>query len=161
MFSMVSMPFCIPPPLFTTMSRTRTVRKCHVDQFPLANRTDRNHRSRCRWNPQHSEICNQSPVSPLNRGPENFLKLPSGKIKRVILFSSSVSAGLLKVNYEYSEEDWNDDAINDVVKNGEKAIGMVKYMASKTLAERSTIIRARLLSDCLPIQCVRGLGALS
>lgn len=64
------------------------------------------------------------------------IKTP-GKIKRVIIFSSSVSIGLLKFNYEYTEEEWNEDAIDDVKAKGKESTGLMKYMASKTLAERA------------------------
>lgn len=88
-------------------------------------------------------------------------KLPSGGIKRVVLFSSSVSVGLLKINYEYSEKDWNDDAIDDVKAKGKNAGGLMKYMASKTLAERSAMILCEApRTDCLLIPSARCLGAL-
>ena len=36
----------------------------------------------------------------------------------------------------YAEDVWNDDAVRIVAEQGRKAPGDVKYMASKTLAER-------------------------
>jgi hypothetical protein len=67
----------------------------------------------------------------------------------------------MRVNYEYTEEDWNDDAIADVEAKGKNAGGLMKYMASKTLAERGAIIlHEALRADCLPVPCVSCLGSL-
>ncbi|KAF9792201.1 D-lactaldehyde dehydrogenase [Thelephora terrestris] len=67
---------------------------------------------------------------------KSAIKAP-GNIKRVIILSSSVSVGLLRFNHEYTEEEWNDSAIDDVKAKGKESNGLVKYMASKTLAERA------------------------
>jgi len=64
------------------------------------------------------------------------IKAP-GNIKRIVIFSSSVSMGLFRTSSTYTEEEWNDEAIDDVKKKGKASNGLVKYMASKTLAERA------------------------
>jgi len=71
----------------------------------------------------------------------------SGNIKRVIIFSSTVSVGISRTDPEYTEEDWNDLAVDDVKANGKAASGFMKYSASKTLAERGamTFTKSRLL----------------
>ena len=43
----------------------------------------------------------------------------------------------------YTEEEWNDEAIEDVKKNGKASNGLMKYMASKTLAERGAMTFTR------------------
>ena len=65
--------------------------------------------------------------------------LSSGNIKRIVIFSSAVSVGIFRINSEYTEEEWNDEAIDDVKAKGKESNGLMKYMASKTLAERGAI----------------------
>lgn len=48
--------------------------------------------------------------------------------------------GIFKTNHTYTEEEWNDESIEDVKEKGKESNGLVKYMASKTLAERGAII---------------------
>jgi hypothetical protein len=64
------------------------------------------------------------------------LKFLSGNIKRVLILSSVVSIGVFKTDSEYTEEEWNDLAVDDVKTKGKASDGHLKYMASKTLAER-------------------------
>ena len=73
---------------------------------------------------------------------------PSGNIKRIVIFSSTVAIGIFRSGLEYTEEEWNDDAINDVKKNGKASNGLVKYMASKTLAERGATTLLGALVPC-------------
>jgi len=67
---------------------------------------------------------------------KSAVKTP-GNIKRIIIFSSAVSIGLRRVDHEFTEEEWNDYAINDVKTKGKKSDGLSKYSASKTIAERA------------------------
>jgi len=67
---------------------------------------------------------------------KSAIKTP-GNIRRIVILSSSVSIGIFRVNVPYSEEEWNDEAVEDVKKNGKDSNGLIKYMASKTLAERA------------------------
>jgi len=60
----------------------------------------------------------------------------SGNIKRIVIFSSTVSIGIFRVHDAYTEEEWNDGAVEDVKAKGKESRGLMKYMASKTLAER-------------------------
>jgi len=60
-----------------------------------------------------------------------------GNIKRIIVFSSTVSIGIFRTTSTYTEEEWNDEAVEDTKKNGKATNGLVKYSASKTLAERA------------------------
>jgi len=74
----------------------------------------------------------------------------SGNIKRIIIFSSTVSVGVARTDPEYTEEDWNDLAVDDVKANGKAASGFMKYSASKTLAERGTMTSTKsCCSACL------------
>ena len=68
------------------------------------------------------------------------MKSPSGNIKRIVLLSSAVAVGLTRTSSEYTEEEWNDEAVDDVKAKGNASNGLTKYMASKTLAERGAII---------------------
>ena len=43
------------------------------------------------------------------------------------------------MNDTYIEEEWNDEAVEDVKAKGKESGGFTKYMASKTLAERGTM----------------------
>ena len=63
----------------------------------------------------------------------------SGNIKRIVIFSSVVAVGVTRVNDTYTEEEWNDEAVEEVKAKGKEAGGFTKYMASKTLAERGTM----------------------
>ena len=64
----------------------------------------------------------------------------SGNIKRFIVLSSTAAIGILRINEAYDEEEWNDSAIEEVKTKGKEANGLVKYLASKTLAERGEMI---------------------
>jgi len=68
------------------------------------------------------------------------LILSSGNIKRIVIFSSAVSIGLTRTTSEYTEEEWNDEAVEDVKAKGKESNGLIKYNASKTLAERGAMI---------------------
>ena len=68
-----------------------------------------------------------------------YSKPRSGNIKRIIIFSSIVSVGISRTDPEYTEEDWNDLAVDDVKAKGKAANGFMKYSASKTLAERGAM----------------------
>lgn len=62
-----------------------------------------------------------------------------------------VSIGLFRINDKYTEEEWNDEAVEDVKAKGKESNGLMKYMASKTLAERGAIIFIMLsCPECLP-----------
>jgi hypothetical protein len=61
-------------------------------------------------------------------------------VKRVVVTSSC--AAVLHVSPEpkiFSEVDWNDQSVKQVEEQGRKALGVAKYRASKTLAERGTM----------------------
>ena len=72
-----------------------------------------------------------------------------------------MSVGTSKVNYTYTEEEWNDEVVELVKAKGKESGGFMKYVASKTLAERGATI---LIQDpryvCLHRVCVSCLGAL-
>ena len=110
-------------------------------QLTTANRT---HSSCCQRNPQYFGICHQGPVSlPClcdTLVTYSYFETPSGNIKRIIILSSVAAIGLYKTDSEHTEEEWNDRAINDVKANGKASNGNMKYMASKTLAERGAAI---------------------
>jgi len=67
---------------------------------------------------------------------KSAIKAP-GNIKRLVLLSSAVAIGVSRTSSEYTEEEWNDEAIDDVKAKGKDSDGFTKYMASKTLAERA------------------------
>jgi nucleoside-diphosphate-sugar epimerase len=60
------------------------------------------------------------------------------RVKRVVI-TSSVAAVQQNVSEPkvFTEVDWNEQAVDDVQKNGKSAQNPNKYMASKTLAERA------------------------
>ena len=61
----------------------------------------------------------------------------------------------------YTEEEWNDEAVEDVKAKGKESNGLVKYMASKTLAERGAATFIKLPRPAhLPRIRVSCLGAL-
>jgi len=47
----------------------------------------------------------------------------------------------------YTEEEWNDEAVEDIKKNGKASNGLMGYMASKTLAERGAMVFTQSLSS--------------
>ena len=127
-------------------------------QLTTTNRADSPRRQR---NPQYFEIRHQGPVSsfipcvihqslaltPLSSKPL------SGNIKRIIIFSSTVSVGVSRTDPEYTEEDWNDASVDDVKANGKAASGFAMYSASKTLAERGMTI---LTEAAVPLAYAEG-----
>jgi len=61
----------------------------------------------------------------------------STTIKRIVILSSTAAiSNAPNPGKVYTEEDWNDAAINAVKKDGKAAAGNEKYSASKTLAEK-------------------------
>ena len=108
--------------------------------------TIRDHPARRRRHSQYFEIRNQRSVSSSPSAPLRPALTPlssksfSGNIKRFILLSSTVAIAIFRVNEAYDEEEWNDSAIEEVKTKGKEANGLVKYMASKTLAERGEMI---------------------
>ena len=61
------------------------------------------------------------------------------RLKRVVVTSSNVAIGLSRrAGRPYTEKDWNEPALKEVEDLGKKALGISKYAASKTLAERGT-----------------------
>jgi nucleoside-diphosphate-sugar epimerase len=61
----------------------------------------------------------------------------STTIKRIVILSSTAAIGNIPDSEKvYTEEDWNDAAIDAVKKDGKGASGGEKYSASKTLAEK-------------------------
>ena len=67
-------------------------------------------------------------------------------IKRVVI-TSSLAAVLSTDAPEglYAEDVWNDEAVRIVAEQGRKAPGDVKYMASKTLAERGVRLACAII----------------
>jgi NAD(P)-dependent dehydrogenase (short-subunit alcohol dehydrogenase family) len=61
----------------------------------------------------------------------------STTIKRIVILSSTAAiSNAPDPRKVYTEEDWNDAAVNAVEKRGKGALGNEKYSASKTLAEK-------------------------
>ena len=61
----------------------------------------------------------------------------SATIKRIVVLSSTVAISTTKNSGKvYTEEDWNDVAVDAVKEHGRAATGAEKYSASKTLAEK-------------------------
>ncbi|KAG5351732.1 hypothetical protein C0989_005133 [Termitomyces sp. Mn162] len=60
-------------------------------------------------------------------------------IKRVVVTSSTASVLEIGVDKVFTEADWNEHAIREVEEQGDAALGMIKYRASKTLAEKGTM----------------------
>ncbi|KAG5719284.1 putative uncharacterized oxidoreductase [Termitomyces sp. T112] len=58
-------------------------------------------------------------------------------IKRVVVTSSTASVLEIGVDKVFTEADWNEHAIREVEEQGDAALGMIKYRASKTLAEKA------------------------
>ncbi|OSD02226.1 NAD-P-binding protein [Trametes coccinea BRFM310] len=68
---------------------------------------------------------------------ESALGTPS--VKRIVLASSisAIASGSICAPRAYTEEDWNDQAVQITEQKGRDAPGLIKYEASKTLAERA------------------------
>jgi len=58
-------------------------------------------------------------------------------VKRIVVTSSCASVLEPGKDKVFTEEDWNELAIKEVKEQGDKAPGITKYRASKTLAERA------------------------
>ncbi|KAI0820852.1 NAD-P-binding protein [Trametes gibbosa] len=92
-------------------------------------------------------------IRPALNGTMGVLRSAATKdIKRVIITSSigAVAESVL-VDCEsrvYTEEDWNDHAVETVKRIGEKASGIVKYDASKVLAEQG---ESPVLHNCVTV----------
>ncbi|KAI0357281.1 D-lactaldehyde dehydrogenase [Trametes cingulata] len=92
-----------------------------------------------------------SPVSPSLEDPEAYIQpavegtlgiLKSAlhsDVKRVVITASiaGVASSAIAPPKVYTEADWNDAAVRLVEEEGRKAPGMIKYDASKVLAERA------------------------
>ena len=66
-----------------------------------------------------------------------FLCHKSSSIKRIVVTSSSVAVGVSQqAGRQYTEEDWNEPAVERVEEMGKDATGMDKYSASKYYAEK-------------------------
>lgn len=62
----------------------------------------------------------------------------STTIKRIVILSSTAAVSTARdPGKVFTEEDWNDAAVNAVEKYGKGATGAEKYSASKTLAEKA------------------------
>jgi hypothetical protein len=60
-------------------------------------------------------------------------------VKRIVITSSCAAILHVSPNPEFfSEKDWNLQAVEVVEREGEGAIGITKYRASKTLAEKGS-----------------------
>ena len=61
----------------------------------------------------------------------------STTIKRIVILSSTAAISTARdPGRVFTEEDWNDAAVNAVEKYGKGATGAEKYSASKTLGEK-------------------------
>jgi len=61
----------------------------------------------------------------------------STNVKRIVILSSTAAiSNAPNPGHVYTEEDWNDAAINAVKEDGKAVAGNEKYSASKTLAEK-------------------------
>ena len=69
----------------------------------------------------------------------NAQQLYSKDVKRVVLTGSIVSMGDYTALRSLTEEEWNDGAVDMVQDQGAKAPPVVKYVASKVLAERAIV----------------------
>ncbi|KAJ3004788.1 hypothetical protein NUW54_g4645 [Trametes sanguinea] len=93
-----------------------------------------------------------SPVSPDSDEPEAYSgpavqgtvsilesALRSPSVKRVVIVSSmaATASAFVAPARTYTEEDWNEQAITIVEEQGKDALSMLKYDASKVLAERA------------------------
>ena len=60
------------------------------------------------------------------------------RIKRVVVASSisAIASASVAPTRVYTEDDWNDQVVQIVEEQGIDAPGLIKYEASKTLAER-------------------------
>ncbi|KAF9791249.1 NAD(P)-binding protein [Thelephora terrestris] len=79
-------------------------------------------------------------IVPAINGTRGILKSAhkSTTIKRIVILSSTAAIGNTPDSEKvYTEEDWNDAAIDAVEKHGKGASGGEKYSASKTLAEKA------------------------
>ncbi|WWD19049.1 hypothetical protein CI109_103507 [Kwoniella shandongensis] len=85
----------------------------------------------------------QELIGPAVKGTTGILKSiqkNNPDIKRVVITSSVasiMSTDSRKAPVIYTEEDWNQDSISHVEKNGTKSTGGHSYQASKTLAEKA------------------------
>ncbi|WVQ68084.1 uncharacterized protein L199_006290 [Kwoniella botswanensis] len=85
----------------------------------------------------------QELIGPAVKGTTGILKSiqkNNPSVKRVVITSSVASIMSLesrKPPVVYTEEDWNQDSISHVEKNGVKSSGAMAYQASKTLAEKA------------------------
>lgn len=63
--------------------------------------------------------------------------MPSGpQLKRVIVLSSCASVSNPTDQGVLNESNWNEDNIKEIKEKGRDASGLVKYRASKSLAEK-------------------------
>ncbi|KAJ8495524.1 hypothetical protein ONZ51_g1643 [Trametes cubensis] len=79
-------------------------------------------------------------IEPAVRGTTSILASVLGepKIKRVVVASSisAIASASVAPTRVYTEDDWNDQAVQIVEEQGIDAPGLIKYEANKTLAER-------------------------
>ncbi|KAI0323770.1 D-lactaldehyde dehydrogenase [Cubamyces sp. BRFM 1775] len=80
-------------------------------------------------------------IEPAVRGTTSILASVLGepRIKRVVVASSisAIASASVAPTRVYTEDNWNDQAVRIVDEQGANAPGLVKYEASKTLAERA------------------------
>ncbi|KZV94640.1 NAD(P)-binding protein [Exidia glandulosa HHB12029] len=80
-------------------------------------------------------------IGPALNGTKNVLKsaaVQGSKVKRVVITGSVVSVfRSAPPGYAFTERDWNDEAVGLVESQGKSAPGVLKYIASKVLAERA------------------------
>ncbi|KAI9057802.1 NAD-P-binding protein [Trametes sanguinea] len=83
----------------------------------------------------------QAAIEPAVKGTLSILQsaLETSSVKRVVLASSisAIASGSICAPRAYTEEDWNDQAVQLTEEKGRDAPGLIKYEASKTLAERA------------------------
>ncbi|KAG6901798.1 hypothetical protein C0995_007824 [Termitomyces sp. Mi166 len=79
-------------------------------------------------------------INPAVNGTVGILKSAQkngSNVKRVVVTSSTASILEAGVDKVFTEADWNELAIREVKEQGDAALGMTKYRASKTLAEKA------------------------
>ncbi|CDO72580.1 hypothetical protein BN946_scf184983.g63 [Trametes cinnabarina] len=83
----------------------------------------------------------QAAIKPAVKGTTSILHsaLKARTVKRMVIASSisAIASGSICPPRVYTEEDWNDRAVQVTENEGRNAPGLIKYEASKTLAERA------------------------
>ena len=79
-------------------------------------------------------------IVPAVKGTTNLLKSVSthgSSVKRVVITSALGAVTTFLVEKCYDETDWNDGAVKECEEKGAETLPMLKYCASKVLAERA------------------------